>query len=155
MKTIESIAWSEPGTASSGLRIAFSETPDAFYRVRVIQRFPPRRGPGSLATAETRPVGPLGGEGSVSFQGLASLAIHYAAPEAERATIIDGIGRGIGRVVAAHEFAHQILSGVLVQASKDADSYEYETLDRAAQFYGPMHWDIAWPLLLDKLGPEK
>lgn len=154
MRTIESIAWSELRMAYAGLRISFSDTPDAFYRVRVIQEFPPRPGIASLAAAESVAMGPLGGQGLVSFEALTRLAIHYAAPDAERHTIIEGIGRGIGRV-AAHEFVHQILAEVNIHDSTDAGSYEYASLDRAAQFYGPMHWDTAWPRLLQELGPPR
>ena len=72
--------------------------------------------------------------------------------DADRRTIISGIGRGTGRS-AAHEFAHQLLSGVPLHSGKDPNSYELRWADRAAQFYGPMHWEFAGPLLLERLGP--
>lgn len=143
---IQSIAWSELRIAYSGLRIAFWENRRAFYRVSVVQSLRD-----SGAAGQSHVLVPLGGQGSVSFLTLASLAIAHAPPSADRATIIESIGRGIGRA-SAHEFAHQILPGVRIDASQDGDSYEYGTADRAAEYYGPMHWDTAWPLLVNKLG---
>ena len=68
----------------------------------------------------------------------------HAPAGADRAAIIDGLGKGIGRT-AAHEFAHQILPHVNIHASKDTDSYEYSSSDRASQYYGTLHWDFARP----------
>ena len=97
-------------------------------------------------------MGALGGLGVVDFEVLSSYAISNAPPGADRASIIEGIGPGIGRV-AAHEFAHQLLAGVNIHASRDVASYEYARVDRVAQFYGPIHWDVARPFLLKRLGP--
>lgn len=96
-------------------------------------------------------MGPLGGEGTVSVRAVAAQAVHYAPPGATRAAIIEAIGRGIGRT-AVHEFAHQILFGEPVPPSTDPQSYEYESSDRAEQYYGSVHWDTAWPFLVRKLG---
>jgi hypothetical protein len=145
MSRIRSMAASEVRIAYSGLRITFSDNHGAFYRVRVVQELNRR------AAGESNVLPPLGGLGAVSFLTLAGSAIKYASPGADRAAVIDGIGRGIGRA-AAHEFAHQILPHVDIHASRDDHSYDYETSDRAAQYYGPMHWDIAWPSLLKTLG---
>lgn len=82
---------------------------------------------------------------------MALKAIRYAPPDASRQTMIDGIGRGIGRV-AAHEFAHQILGAAAVHNNADEKSYEYPSPDRSAQYYGELHWTTAWPLLQQKLG---
>jgi hypothetical protein len=65
--------------------------------------------------------------------------------------MIEGIGRGIGRV-AAHEFAHQILGSAAMHNATDQYSYEYPSPDRASQYYGELHWTIARPLLQRKLG---
>ncbi len=149
-RIIQSIASSELRSAFSALRIRFSDRPGGIYRVRVVQQFPARRGPAN-PVGRSLPLGPLGGIGSVSFAGVAALAIYHAPPDADRAVIIEGIGRGIGRT-AAHEFGHQILFGEGVRPSTDDQSYEYESPDRAAQYYGSLHWDTAWPILVKKLG---
>jgi hypothetical protein len=147
---IRSMALTELRTAYRGLRVSFSENPGGSYRVRVIQQYPPRPGPPG-PVGQSRPLGPFGGVGSVSFQAVAALVIHYAPPNAGRAALIEGIARGIGRT-AVHEFAHQILFADHVPPSADPQSYEYETADRAEQYFGSMHWDTAWPFLVRKLG---
>ena len=143
---IRAIAESELRTAYADTRIRFSANHDAFDRVVVIQDFDD-----SLAAGASRVLPPLGGRGAVSFFKLAHMAIRYAAPHATRSAMIEGIGRGIGRS-AAHEFAHQFLPNVNIHASQDDDSYEYASSDREAQYYGPMHWDIARPALLKNFG---
>jgi len=65
--------------------------------------------------------------------------------------MIEGIGRGVGRV-AAHEFAHEILGAVPLHNNLDESSYEYPSPNRAAQYYGELHWTTAGPLLRQKLG---
>jgi hypothetical protein len=149
--SIRSMALTELRTAYRGLRVRFSENSGGLYRVRVIQQYPPHPGPPG-PVGQSRPLGPFGGEGSVSFQALAALVIHYAPPDAGRTALIEGIARGVGRT-AVHEFAHQILFGDHVPPSVDPQSYEYETADRAGQYFGAMHWDTAWPFLVKKLGP--
>jgi hypothetical protein len=148
--TIRSLALMELQTAYRGLRVAFSEDPGGLYRVRVVQQYPPRPGPPS-PVGQSLPLGPFGGEGSVSFQAVADLVIHYAPPETGREALVEAMARGVGRT-AVHEFAHQILFGEHVPRSADPHSYEYETADRAAQYFGSMHWDTAWPFLVRKLG---
>jgi hypothetical protein len=88
---------------------------------------------------------------TVSFATLASQAIVYAPPEAARAEIVDGIGRGLGRA-AVHEFAHQILPHVPIHDTDDEHSYEHWSSNREAQYYGPMRWDVARPFLEKRLG---
>lgn len=147
---VRDLAFSALEAAYAGLRVRFVGTPGGTYRVRVLQDFPPRPGPAN-PVGVARPMGPLGGEAAVSFRGAAALAVHHAPPGASRASIVEGIGRGIGRT-AAHELAHLILFGEHVPESEDPRSYEYESPDRADQYYGALHWDTAWPLLVRKLG---
>lgn len=147
---IEHVARDELARAFAPFRIQFGDRPRAHFQVRVVQQVPPRTGPQRLSAAESIVLGPLGGYGWVSFAALASLAIGHAPDGADRAAILEGIGRGIGRV-AAHEFAHQILAGANIHQTRNAESYEYASADRAAQFYGPMAWDFAAPLLVEKL----
>jgi hypothetical protein len=143
---IVSVATRELRTAFDGLRVSLSRNPTAFYRVRVMQKL---ADPSSAGAAVA--IVPLGGVGAVSFQTVARWAMRHAPPDADRATIVDGLGRGIGRV-AVHELAHQILVSNNFHGSRDRCSYEYESPDRACQFYGTLHWDTSWPLLARKLG---
>ena len=137
--------------AYDGLRVRFVEKPGGTYRIRVLQDFPPRRDSAN-PVGVARPMGPLGGEAAVSFRGSAALALHHAPPTAGRDDIVTAISRGIGRA-AAHELSHLILFGERVPGASDPLSYEYESADRAEQYYGALHWDTAWPLLVRKLGP--
>ena len=152
-ETIEAVARAELGHAFARFDIRFTHQDDARYRVRVMQRFPPRRGRRRFAVAESVSMGAFGGDGSISFEAVASRALGNAPPDAGRADMVDGIGRGLGRV-AAHEFAHQLLHAVNLHASQDAQSYEYRDANRIELFYGPMHWAFAGPLLLKRLGPR-
>ena len=151
IQLIERVARAELGRAFSGLRLAFADHPRSPYQVRVVQDLPPRLGPRPLAAAESIALGPLGSQGWVSFAAVSSLALSYAPRDADRAMVLESIGRGLGGV-AAHEFAHQILSGTDLHASDDPDSYEYASADRQALFYGRLAWGLAGPLLAARLG---
>jgi hypothetical protein len=144
IQKIKEVAWDELRRAYAGLRIDFSEDRSAFYRVRVLQYFSD-----SFAAGRSHVL--IGGQGSVSFEAVARHALSHAPPDADRAEMIEGIGRGIGRT-AAHEFAHQMLPRVSLHSGTDRSSYEYRSADRAAQYYGPIHWDFAWPLRVERLG---
>lgn len=148
---IAAISYSELVHAYSGLRIEFSDRRDALYVVRVLQALPDQQTGGAVARSHV--LAPLGGRGIVSFLALAHFAVEYAPEGSTRAAIIDGIGRGIGRA-AAHEFAHHLLVSASIDASLDRASYEYATADRLERYYGPIHWDSAWPLLVQRLGVE-
>ncbi len=132
-------------------RIAISGATAAHYRIRVVQGLGPRHGPGAMAAAETRVLGPLGGTGVVSFSTMAALAVGLAPPDTSRTALVEAIGRGIGRV-AAHELAHQILPHRNFHASLDESSYDFAAVNRTRQFYGEMHWDLARPWLDAALG---
>lgn len=150
MATIESVAFSEITRAFAGLRIAFSDRRDATYRVRVVQELRDLRFRRQVEVAgASRAIAGLGGQGEVSFGFLAASAIGYAPPGADRDAILAAIGRGVGRA-AVHEFAHQLLPTAPIHSS-DIHSYEYGSAQRAAQFYGELHWDIAGPLLHQRL----
>ncbi len=88
----------------------------------------------------------------MSFGVLAGNAISYAPLPWHRPTIVEAIGRGIGRA-AAHEFAHQFFPTSSIDSMADIHSYEYGSAWRAEQYYGPMHWSHAWPLLVRRFGP--
>jgi len=147
---VEAVAWDELRTAFDGLRMDLTTDQGAFFRVRVVPA-PPSGDRARLRLAgESRPLGALGGLGAVYFQTLAGLAFSHAPPDADRAAIVDAIGRGIGRA-AAHEFAHQLLPTANLHGTDDAASYEYRSSDRAEQYYGPMHWAFAAPLIERRL----
>jgi hypothetical protein len=148
--TIASVARAEVANAFSGLRITLVDNGHAFYRVRVVQLLTLwKRAP---LSGQSNVFGPLGGTGAVSFVTLASQAISHAPPNTNRAAIVEGIGRGIGRA-AVHEFVHQILPHVPIHATEDNQSYEFRAANRPSQFYGPMRWGMAHPFLIKRLGP--
>jgi hypothetical protein len=146
IETIQAMALSELRQAYAEYRIEFSPDPDVLYSVRVVNEVLRYGGAGQSIA-----LGALGGRGTVSYPVIVGIAMRYAPPEADRRTILDGIGRGIGRA-AAHEFAHQLVPRANIHSSRDPDSYEFSSADRAAECYGPIHWDIAKPALARALG---
>ncbi len=154
LEAIETIARAEIVGAFAGLRIEVSESRDALYTVRVVQEVRDRRFRGERHVAgESRAISGLGGSGAVSLRFLAASAIGFAPPDAERDTIIAAIGLGIGRA-AVHELAHELLPKAAIHQTGDTRSYEYASADRAEQYDGPMHWDLAWPMLERRLGTD-
>jgi len=149
--SIQQRARGELEHAFSGVRIHVSEDRTAFWRVQVMASLPARAHSALPKAGESVALGILGGTGAVGFDLVALNAIRYAPEGASRQTIVDGIGRGVGRV-AIHEFAHQILGTTDIHNADDQDSYEYPTPDRPSQYYGDLHWTHAWPLLQKRLG---
>jgi hypothetical protein len=148
---IQDVAWQEVRAAYANLRLRLTDNRNAFYKVRVVQ------GPlGAMsklsrgAAGETHVMGPLGGSSQVSFAIVARGAFAYAPPGADRRTIVEAIGRGVGRTTV-HELEHQILGAQSVH-SPDDRSYEYGSPDRIGQYYGPIHWDTALEPLVRRLG---
>jgi hypothetical protein len=148
---IRQVARSEVTAAFAAFRIEIGASRDAPYLVRVVQQFPASRQMPFGAAGQSLALAPLGGYGQVSFLMLGSLAITHAPNGATREEIIEGIGRGIGRA-AAHEFAHQLLPRDRIHDTSDDRSYEFELAARPAEYYGPIHWDVARPLLIQRLG---
>lgn len=147
---IERIARAELTHAFAPLRIDFSAGSQAMYRVRVVQDLRNPRAPRYPGPAgESRSIIGVGGEGALNFRMLVSNAVAYA-DGSSRAAMITGIGRGIGRA-AAHEFAHQLVGAAAVH-SNDVASYEYESSARREQYYGELHWNLAWPVLQRRVG---
>jgi hypothetical protein len=152
--TIEAVARAELREAFDGLSIVFTDRRDARYTLRVVQqaldlRF---RRPVGLA-GQSRGIAGFGGSGTVSFEFLANGAMSYAPEGADRAALVAAIGRGIGRT-AVHEFTHQLLPTAAIHDSRDDRSYEFRSASRPAQYFGPMRWDLAWPLLQGRLGRQ-
>jgi hypothetical protein len=153
MDALISIARAEVRGAFSGLNITFTDRRDTAYRVRVVQELRDQRSRRLVyIPAESRAASGLGGQGIVSFSWLASSAVVYAPEDADRAMMIEAIARGIGRT-AVHEFVHVLFPHVAIHDSKDIRSYEYHSAARREQYFGDMHWDLARPLLQERLGP--
>ena len=81
----------------------------------------------------SRAVSLFGGDGAVNFSFLAAGAESYAPLNADRATIVSGIGRGVGRA-AVHEFAHQLLGTARYEGTQDRQSYQ-DRLRRSPEQY--------------------
>jgi hypothetical protein len=150
---IKTIALAEVQTAFAGLGITVSTRQDARCRVRVVQEVP-----GTLVhSAADRPAGRSrtfpggGGEGAVSFEFAAGGALVYAPAGATREEMVAAIGRGTGRA-AVHETLHQLLPRAPIDRSQDTRSYEYYSGARVEQFYGPMFFDFARPMLEKRYG---
>ena len=155
MATIETVARAELAAAFQGLRISITDRRDVRYHVRVVQELLlPMTTRKIYVAGSSHAVAGFGGSGAVSFSYYASGALVYAPPQATRPELIEAIGRGIGRG-AAHEFAHQFLSGHALHDTSDQGSYEYYAASRPQQYYGPMHWDTAGPLLVKRYGPRR
>ena len=157
LETIESIARAELARAFAGLRIRFSSRRDARYRVRVVQElYDPRFRRRVGVAGASRAITGFGGSGAVSFSFVAHGAIGHAPPGAGRSALIVGIGTGVGRT-AVHELTHELLPKAPIHDSTSIDSYEYASAARREQYYGHMHWDLAGPMLVKRLGrtPQK
>jgi hypothetical protein len=149
---VESVARAELREAFRGLSIVVSDRRDARYTLQVVQEVRDLRFRRPVGVAgQSRGIAGFGGSGSVSFDFLANGAMAWAPDDADRAELVAAIGRGIGRT-AVHEFTHQILPRAPIHDSRDDQSYEFQSAARRAQYFGPMHWDLAWPLLHRKLG---
>jgi hypothetical protein len=154
LETIARVARAELTRAFAGLRIAVSDRRDARYRVRVLQQLRDPRFRGGVEVAgASRAISMFGGDGAVNFSMLAAYAESFAPPDADRATIVAAIGRGVGRA-AVHEFTHQLLGSALIDRNEDVRTYEFGSAARREQYYGDMHWGDAWPVLRRRFGLE-
>jgi len=152
VETIARVARSELATAFVGLRVTLSERRDARYQVRVVQELRDQRFRRNVAVAgQSRAVSGFGGQGAVSFLFLASSAVAYAPEDASRASMIEAIGKGIGRA-AVHEFTHQFLPTAPIHDTSDVGSYEYPSAARREQYFGELHWTFGGRLLQERLG---
>ena len=151
IEIIERVARSELARAFEGFPVTLSDRRDARYRVRVLQELLDHRHRRVVNLAgESRAVSGFGGLGAVSFDFIASGAVGYAPQDSPREAMIEAIGRGIGRS-AVHEFTHQLLPTAPIHDSTDVGSYEYESAARREQYFGDLHWDLARPLLQQRL----
>jgi hypothetical protein len=150
MDSIKEVSRTEIERAFSDLRITVTTNTRAFWRVEVLQSLPEMMNQQLPNAGESLALGVLGGTGAVGFDLVALKTIHYTPAGTSRQRVIEGMGRGIGRV-AVHEFIHQILGADAVH-NDDQNSYGYGSPDRPSQYYGELHWTTAWPLLHQKFG---
>jgi hypothetical protein len=149
---IDAVVRDELRHAFRGLPITISDRRDARYTLSVVQQVSDLRFRRPVGVAgQSRGITGLGGTGTISFDFLANGAMAWAPEDASRSALVQAIGRGIGRT-AVHEFTHQILPRAPIHGSRDDSSYEFASAARVAQYYGPMHWDFARPLLEQQLG---
>ena len=151
LRIIESVAREELAIAFRDLDLTLTNSKAARYRVRVVQDLfgNPLVRKSSVA-GESRKLPLIGAFGAVNFTYFASGAMVFSPEGASREGLVIAIGRGLGRG-AAHEFAHQLISGDL-HATRDRGSYEYYAASRVEQYHGPMHWAIAGPALREQYG---
>ena len=144
---IEKIARAEIAQAFEEFDVTVTANRQARYRVVVAPHLKDSRllRPGTYA-GESRAVAGFGGSGAVNFEFVANGAMVLSPNDAGRATIIDAIGRGVGRV-AIHEFLHQLLPKVAIHDSRDKESYEGNSPALIEGYFGDLHWDIAGPEL--------
>ena len=148
-RSIESVARRELHLAFENTRLQFTDARESMYRVRVVPQLANRRS--FPAAGESRSFGGIRGDGIVNFNIVAISALAYAADGTDRETLVQAIGRGVGRT-AVHEFAHQILGPSEMDGTTDRLSYEHGDL-RAEHFYaGLLHWGPAGARLRERVG---
>ena len=154
-EVIEKVARAEIAAAFEDYDVTVTANRQARYRVIVVPHLRDNRllrRSGTYA-GESRAVAGFGGSGAVSFEFVANGAMVFAPDDASRATIVESIGRGVGRV-AIHEFLHQLLPKFAVHDSKDRESYEGNSPALIEGYFGDLHWDIAAPELQRRLKPR-
>ena len=154
-EVIEKVARAEIAAAFEDFDVTVTANRQARYRVVVVPHLRDNRllrRSGTYA-GESRAVAGFGGSGAVSFEFVANGAMVFAPDDASRATIVESIGRGVGRV-AIHEFLHQLLPKFAVHDSKDKESYEGNSPALIGGYFGDLHWDIAAPELQRRLKPR-
>jgi hypothetical protein len=151
MSTIKTLSRLEVERAFARLAVAVTPRRDAFWRVAVRQTLPVKRNQKFPNAGESLALGMFGGRGGVNFDFVVIEALDHAPAGAPRQTIVEGIGRGVGRV-AVHEFMHQVLGAAAPHNYDDSDSYEHGSPERRSQYYGELRWTTAWPLLQRRLG---
>jgi hypothetical protein len=145
--TIDRIARAEIAKAFAQYDVTVSSNRDARYKVAVLATLKDQRLiRGGTYAGESRAIGGFGGSGAVNFEYVANGATVFSPEHASRATVIDAIGRGIGRV-AIHEFLHQLLPKAAIDGSRDPRSWEGNTAAIAEGYFGDLHWDLAKPSL--------
>jgi hypothetical protein len=152
LTTIDAIARSEIERAFERFDVTVTGNHNARFRVVVLPALRDNRFRRRSATyaGESRAVAGFGGSGAVNFEFLANGAMVFAPDDASRGEVIAALGRGIGRV-AIHEFLHQLLPKSATHDSRDPNSYEGNSPALIEGYYGDLHWDIAGPVLEQRL----
>lgn len=153
--TIDRVARAEIAAAFALYDVTVSANRNARFRVVVVSQLSDMRMLRRSATyaGESRAVAGFGGSGAVNFEYLANGAMVFSPEHASRATVIEALGRGVGRV-AIHEFLHQLLPKSAIHDSKDARSYEGNSPARVEGYFGDLHWGMAAPWLQKRLKPR-
>ena len=152
---IDRIARAEIANAFKDYDVTVTASRDARYKVAVLATLNDQRLIwGGTYAGESRGVAGFGGSGAVNFEFVANGAMSVAPDDADRAMIIESLGRGIGRV-AIHEFLHQLMPKKPTHDSRDPGSYEGNSPSTIEGFYGDLHWDIAAPWLRERLRPRR
>jgi hypothetical protein len=144
---IERLARAEVAAAFEPFRLDVTNASRAFWVVSV-RPFVPARSRTVGAAGASLAFGPLGGRGTVGLMALAGYAVRHAPHALPREALITALGRGVGRSVV-HEFTHQIAGGQV--DGDDPATYEYGSVDRAAQYYGTLHWGAAGERIRERL----
>ena len=150
LAAIETLARAEIVKAFQDFDVTLTDNRNARYKVTVVQQLHDGRllRPVDVA-GQSRVLSGFGGSGAVSFYFVASGATVHAPDTADRATVLEALGRAIGRT-AVHEFAHLLAPNTPIHDTRDPNSYENGTAS-AAQYFGDMHWDTARPELEQRL----
>jgi hypothetical protein len=148
---IQALARAEIVKAFQDFDVTLTDNRKARYKVAVVQQLQDGRMLRRKVdvAGQSRVMAGVGGSGAVSFYFVASGATVHSPETADRATVLEALGRAIGRT-AVHEFAHQLASRTPIHDTRVPNSYENGTAS-AAQYFGEMHWDIARPELERRL----
>lgn len=148
---IKQISRDELTHAFSGLKVRFRDGKEARWTITVQLAIQRRKGQRLPNAGETFAMGPFGARSVIDFTEVLMAAIAHAPAGIARQQLVEGIGRGAGRV-AVHELAHGILGAGAMDNQTDDHSYEYFTHNRPSQYYGELHWARAWPVLVERVG---
>ena len=149
--SIRHISRDELTHAFSGLKVGFTDSRQARLTVVVQLSIQRRKGQRLPNAGETFAMGPLGARSVIDFTEVLMAAMAHAPAGTTRQQLVEGIGRGVGRV-AVHELAHGILGAGAMDNQTDDHSYEYFTHNRPSRYYGELHWARAWPVLVERVG---
>lgn len=151
LAAIETLARAEIVKAFQDFDVTLTDNRNAKYKVTVVQQLQDGRMLRRKVdvAGQSRVIAGLGGAGAVSFNFVASGATVHSPETADRETVLEALGRAIGRT-AVHEFAHQLAPRTPIHDTRDLNSYESGTAS-AAQYFGDMRWDIARPELQQRL----